>query len=503
MNGDVFSVLKKKLNESLRAVLPIALIVFALCFSISPVDNGFLMSFVIGTVMLIAGMGLFTLGADTAMIPIGETVGSSITRSKKVWVVVTVAFLLGFIVTVSEPDLIVLASRINDFDNYVLILSVALGVALLLVAALIRSFLKIRLKYVLPMFYLIAFVLSAFLPKGFVSVAFDSGGVTTGPMTVPLIMALGAGAAAMRSDKNAENDSFGLIALCSVGPIIAVEILALVFGVEGADAAPISAVIPADSRELAADYIKAFPQYLGNVAVSLLPIAAFYGVFLLITRRQSRENVIKTLVGLVYTYIGLVLFMTGAEVGFIPIGYFIGSRLADASYSLILIPIGMIIGYFIVFAEPAVHVLNRQVYEITSGAIPKRAMGIGLSVGVSISVGLSMLRILTGTPIMYFLIPAYALAFLLMLVSPDIFTSIAFDSGGVASGPMTSTFLLSLSIGAGNAVGAADAFGVVAMVAMTPLITIQIMGVYYRLRTGKTKEKEKPEEKPAETIIEL
>ena len=495
MNGNGVGVLKKELNESLKAVLPIALIVFILCFTVSPVDNGFLMSFFIGTVLLIAGMGLFTLGADTAMIPIGEAVGSSITRSKKVWIVVSVSFLLGFIVTVSEPDLSVLASRIDGFDNYALIFTVALGVALMLVIAILRSFLKIKLKIMLAGFYAAVFILAAFLPESFISAAFDSGGVTTGPMTVPLIMALGSGAAAMRADKNAESDSFGLIALCSVGPMLAVGILALVFGAEGAEAAPVNIVIPENSRMLAVDYLKTFPQFFGSVAMSLLPVAAFYGVFLFISRRQTKESVIRTVVGLVYTYIGLVLFMTGAEVGFIPVGYFIGGQISGKAYRWILIPIGMLIGYFIVSAEPAVHVLNRQVYEITSGAIPEKAMGVCLSVGVSISVGLSMLRTITGTPILYFLLPAYAAALLLMIFSPDIFTSIAFDSGGVASGPMTSTFLLALSIGAGGAVGAADTFGVVAMVAMTPLITIQVMGVYYKHLTAKAKKAER-EKKP-------
>ena len=502
MNGNAFEILKKKLKESLRAVLPVAIVVFLLCFTVSPVDNGFLMSFVLGTALLVVGMGFFTLGADIAMTPIGENVGSAITRSKKVWIVVTVSLLLGFIVTVSEPDLTVLASRIKDFDNFILILSVAAGVAVMLVIAVIRSFLRIRLKLMLLIFYGIVFVLAAFLPESFIAVSFDSGGVTTGPMTVPLIMALGSGAAAIRSDKNAESDSFGLIALCSVGPVIAIEILALIFGAKSADAAQIDLLIPENSRALASGYLKTFPQFFGSVALSLLPIIAFYGVFLLITRRQTKDSIIRTAIGLVYTYVGLVLFLTGAEVGFIPIGYFIGGYLGGLTYRWVLIPIGMIIGYFIVYAEPAVHVLNKQVYEITSGAIPKKAMGICLSVSVSVSVGLSMLRIITGTPILFILIPAYLIAFLLMIVSPDIFTSIAFDSGGVASGPMTSTFLLSLSIGAGNAAGISDVFGVVSMVAMTPLITIQILGVYYRIRIGKVKAaaKKKP---TAETVIEI
>ena len=318
--------------------------------------------------------------------------------------------------------------------------------------------------------------------------AFDSGGVTTGPMTVPFIMALGIGISSIRGDRHAADDSFGLVALCSIGPILAVLLLSLIFHVDGStyEAAALPEI--SNSVELWHLFLVSFPHYMQEIAVSLLPIVLFFAIFQVTVLKITGRTLVRIGVGLVYTYLGLVLFLTGANVGFMPAGSYLGTVLAGLNYRWILVPIGMIIGFFIVKAEPAVYVLNRQVEEITDGAISASAMGASLSAGVAFSVGIAMVRVLTGVSILWFLIPGYAIALSLSLVVPKIFTAIAFDSGGVASGPMTATFLLPLAQGACIAVGGdivKDAFGVVAMVAMTPLITIQILGVIYKLRSRK------------------
>ena len=326
-----------------------------------------------------------------------------------------------------------------------------------------------------------------FVPKGFLAVAFDSGGVTTGPMTVPFIMALGVGISSIRNDKHAGNDSFGLVSLCSIGPILAVLILGMVYSTEG-NYTTTAITEVSDSVELGKLFWYEIPKYLKEIALSLLPIVVFFGVFQIFAPKMNKKSLMKICVGLVYTYIGLVLFLTGANVGFIPAGNYLGSVLASLSFRWIIVPIGMIIGYFIVKAEPAVYVLMHQVEELTSGSISGKSMQISLSVGVAVSVGLSMIRVLTGISILYFLIPGYGIALILTLFVPKIFTAIAFDSGGVASGPMTATFLLPLAQGACLAVGGnivTDAFGVVAMVAMTPLITLQILGVIYRIKDSR------------------
>lgn len=477
------TILSEKLKESLSSVLPVTGIVFLLCFTLSPVSNDLLMGFVLGAMLLILGMGLFTLGTDLAMTPIGSHVGSATTKSRSVWLIVLVSLLVGIFITMSEPDLQVLAEQVPGIPNMTLILAVSVGVGLFLVVAMLRMLFRIKLSYLLIGIYVFVFVLAQFVPQEFLSVAFDSGGVTTGPMTVPFIMAMGVGITAIRSDSNAENDSFGLVALCSVGPIIAVLILGIVYGATAGDYVP--AVIPqiADSRELSNLFISSLPKYIKEVSLALCPILAFFLLFQITKLHLKKGELLKIGVGLIYTYLGLILFLTGVNVGFMPVGNYIGQMIGSMENNWIIIPIGMVIGYFLVAAEPAVHVLNKQVLTITAGAIPKKALSTSLSIGVSISVGLAMLRVITGLPIMYLLIPGYLTAAILTFFSPPLFTAIAFDSGGVASGPMTATFLLPLAIGTCSGIGGnvvVDAFGVVAMVAMTPLITIQVLGIYYK-----------------------
>ena len=480
--------LKEKLKEALQAVLPIIGLVLLLSFTIAPISPSILLCFLIGGILLIAGIVFFTLGAELAMSPMGERVGTAMTQSKKLWVVVALSFLLGFIITISEPDLQVLAQQVPAVPNLTLILAVACGVGVFLVVALLRMLFSIALPPLLVCFYAVIFISRFLFPKNFWSVAFDSGGVTTGPMTVPFIMALGVGISATRSDRHAADDSFGLVALCSIGPILAVMMLGLIYNPDSAAYMP--PVIPeiADSKQLWNLFAVELPTYMKEIALSLLPIVLFFAVFQALILKLSGRNLTRILIGLVYTYIGLVLFLTGVNVGFMPAGNYLGQVLTGQSYRWVIIPIGMLIGYFIVKAEPAVYVLNKQVEEVTDGAISAQAMGMALSAGVSISVGLAMVRVLTGISILWFLIPGYAVAIGISFVVPKLFTAIAFDAGGVASGPMTATFLLPLAQGACVAVGGnivTDAFGVVAMVAMTPLITVQLMGLAAQLKTGR------------------
>lgn len=479
---------KEKLTETLSAVFPILGIVLLLCFTIAPIPPSILMTFLIGAVLLIVGMLFFNVGVELSMTPIGERVGSVMTKSKNLFVIISISFVMGFIITISEPDLQVLAQQVPSIPNLVLILAVALGVAVFLVFALLRMLFGIPLSYLLLFFYVIIFAITPFVPADFLAVAFDSGGVTTGPMTVPFIMAFGIGISAIRSDKHAADDSFGLVSMCSIGPILAVLILGMIFHPEQTEQVSDAIPIIDNTVDLWNLFADGFPTYIEEMAISILPIVFFYGVFQLITRDNNKRTLIKTVVGLVYTYVGLVLFLTGVNIGFMPAGNYLGQTIAGLSYSWIIVPIGMVIGYFIVSAEPAVFVLTKQVEEITSGSISAKAMGTSLSIGVCASVGLAMIRVLTGISILWFLVPGYLIALVLTFFVPKIFTAIAFDSGGVASGPMTATFLLPFAMGACEALGGniiTDAFGIVAMVAMTPLITIQIMGIVFKVKEQK------------------
>lgn len=480
------NLLYDKLKEAISSVLPITLIVLMLCFTITPIPNSMLVSFAFGAAMLIVGMAFFTLGADTAMTPIGNKVGACITKSRKLWIIVFVSFLLGVLITISEPDLQVLANQVPSISNPVIIGAVALGVGIFLVIAMIRILFGISLSWLLMGFYVLIFLLATQVPKDFWAVAFDSGGVTTGPMTVPFIMALGVGVSSIRSDPHAGDDSFGLVALCSIGPILAVLILGLVYPAEGTYT-PVVIPYTETSKDSILLFLEAFPDYIHEVAVALAPIAVFFFLFQLFVIRLAKRALARICAGLVYTYVGLVLFLTGVNVGFMPVGNYIGKMIGETSWHWILVPLAMLIGYFIVQAEPAVHVLNKQVEQITAGSIPGRAMQLSLSAGVAVSLALAMIRVITGISVMWFLIPGYTIALALTFVVPKIFTAIAFDSGGVASGPMTATFLLPFAMGACEAIGGldrivTDAFGVVAMVAMTPLITIQVLGVVYQVK---------------------
>ena len=478
--------LMEKIKESLSSVLPITAIVLALSITIVPLTPGVLVLFLFGSFLLIVGVGMFTLGVDMSMTPMGNAIGVTMSRARRRILPLAVAFLLGMLITVAEPDLTVLAQQVPAIPNLVLILTVAAGVGLFLVVALLRVTLKIPLSYLLVSFYLGAFVLAVlFTPNDFIPVSFDSGGVTTGPITVPFIMALGVGLASVRNDKNATNDSFGLVALCSIGPILSVLILGICYAPDSASYTPPVLAEVATTRDAAREFAAAFPHYAGEVAGAILPICGVFLLFQLFTRRFKRTQLLRIASGLVYTYVGLVLFLTGVNVGFMGAGELIGATIASGDLPFLLIPVGMVMGYFIVAAEPAVHVLVRQVEEVSMGSISQSAMRQGMSIGVAISIGIAMLRVLTGISILWFLIPGYAVSLALTFFVPQLFTGVAFDAGGVASGPMTATFLLPFAMGACQAWGGnlmTDAFGLVALVAMTPLVAIQLLGLAGRVK---------------------
>lgn len=480
--------LKEKTLESLSSVLPVAGIVLALSIFLVSLDIGNMMIFLVSTVMLVIGMGMFQLGAEMAMSPLGEGIGGELSKSKKIGIIIFISFVMGVLITIAEPDLQVLSNQVPSIPNNTLIWTVAVGVGIFLALAVLRIILKIDLSILLMVLYVILLILSFFVPKDFLAVAFDSGGVTTGPMTVPFIMAMGIGLSSMRGDKDASSDSFGLVAMSSIGPILAVMLLGCFYAPKEATELTAEIASVATMRDVMRTFVVEIPHYAKEVFVSLLPIIAVYIIFQLASRKFQKRQQFRVVVGFVYTYIGLVLFLCGVNVGFAPIGTMLGREIVAANRKWLMIPIGMIIGYFIVKAEPAIQILNHQVQTVTKGTISGKSMNHCLSIGVAISIGLAVLRILTGLPIQYIIIPGYIIALVMSRFVPKIFVGIAFDSGGVASGPMTSTFLLPFCIGACEAVGGnlmTDAFGVVALVALTPLIAIQIMGLSYRFKMNK------------------
>ena len=474
--------LKDKISEALSSVLPVWEVILLLSMSVTPLSLETCLLFLAGTVLLVVGMGLFTLGADMAMMPMGEALGRKLGASRKTVLVAGAFLVMGVLVTVAEPDLTVLASQVPGIPNMVLIWTVALGVGLFMVISFLRTLFKVPLRAVLLVSYIVVFGLSFFIPRNMLAVAFDSGGVTTGPITVPFIMALGLGLSAVRGDKE-DSDSFGTVSLASVGPILAVLVLGLVYRDTDAQYEVSAVAAVSDGRDVAAAFLHALPHYGKEVLIALTPMVALFLIFQLVTRSFKAKRLAQIGVGLIYTFVGLVVFLTGVNVGFLPAGRELGTLLGGSSYSWTLILLGALLGWFIVNAEPAVHVLCAQVETVTSGAVNKQVIGRALSIGMAVSLALAMARILWSIPLYAIIIPGYALAFGLSFVVPPMFTGIAFDSGGVASGPMTATFLLPFAMGACEAMGGnvmLDAFGVVALVAMTPLIIIQLMGLSYQ-----------------------
>lgn len=500
--------LKESIRESLSAVLPITGIVLALSIFLVPLDIGTVVMFFVGALMLIVGMGMFQLGSEMAMSPLGEGMGVEAAKSRRVAVLLPLSFVMGALITLAEPDLQVLSNQVPSIPNMTIILTVAVGVGIFLATAVMRILFHIDLSLLLIGLYVFVLAVSCFVPGEFLAVAFDSGGVTTGPITVPFIMAMGVGLSSVRGDRDASSDSFGLVALSSIGPVLAVMLLGLFYSPNSAVYGSTGIAQVETMRDVAGEFFWELPAYAKEVLLSLLPILAMCVIFQLAAHRYQYRQRLRMGVGFGYTYLGLVLFLCGANVGFTPVGAQLGEHLASSGLRWILVPIGMLIGYFIVKAEPAIQILNHQVQSVTNGTVSAKAMNRCLSIGVSVSAGLAMLRVLTGLSIRWIVIPGYLLALVMSRFVPKIFVGIAFDSGGVASGPMTSTFLLPLCIGACTQLGGnimTEAFGAIALVALTPLIAVQGMGLQYQFKLTKLKKTAAGSALPADSddIIEI
>ena len=479
----MFKILLSKLKEALISVLPVTVIILILAATpIVNISGREIGIFCASAVLLILGIGLFNMGADLAMTPMGEHIGAGLTKSKKLTVLLVVCFIMGVLITIAEPDLSVLAEQVSTVMNStLLIVMVGVGVGLFLLLAVCKIVFKKNLSMLLMFAYLALFMVCAVLLelKGedgsmFFPLAFDSGGVTTGPITVPFLMALGLGISTTVGGKNSNENSFGLIALCSVGPMIAVLLLSATSKGELTYTLPDYSM----SAVTGANFGPEVLRILLDVLKALGLIVVFFFILQFSVLKLPKRKISQIIIGIVYTFLGLVLFLGAATVGFMPIGFEIGSQVASYN-SGIMIALGFVFGAVVVLAEPAVHVLNKQVEDVTDGAVKKREMMIALALGVGLSIGLSMIRIIFGFSLLWYLVPGYIISLGLSFFVPGLYTAIAFDSGGVASGPLTSSFILPMAIGTcsaldGNVLG--SAFGVVSMVAMVPLITIQVLG---------------------------
>ncbi len=474
-----------KLKESAISVVPVMVIVVLLHLTVAPLPGGELGQFMVGGFLLILGLGIFLIGADLGMVPFGQRVGATLTHRRNLPLILIASMIIGFAITIAEPDVQVLASQVAGIvaglDKGPLLVMIAFGVGFFLVIAMLRVVMQLSLPKLLMFFYALVFLVCAFVDTSYVCVAFDSGGATTGPITVPFIMARGIGVASAVKKSGASDNSFGFVGLASIGPIAAVALMGLAnplrMGGEQAGGGNAVAV------SFWGAFLRPLPHIMGEITMALLPLLAIFFIFQLAMLKLPAGQVRRMLSGLFYTWVGLVVFMTGVTGGFTPVGRSLGMELGAISGGWALPVIGFVLGAVVVCAEPAVWVLTEQVEEVSGGTIPRMIMLAALSVSIAIAVALGMFRVVTGASIWYMIIPGYLIALIMTRFSPPMFTAIAFDSGGVASGPMSTTFILALTLGAAVARGgnpATDAFGMVAMIAMAPLITIQVLGLAFK-----------------------
>ncbi len=473
--------MKNKLTESLidalKSVMPIVFIIIGISFLID-IPNKTIMSFSISSILLILGIAIFTTGANMSMIKMGEKIGDLLVRKRRKWLILVVSVIVGIVITISEPDLIVLADELTSIPNLLLIGLVALGVGIFLLIGVYRIVGNLSFRTIITLGLLLILVLLYFTPQEFISVAFDSGGVTTGAMGVPLIVAFGYGISKLRSGRDARSYSFGLCGICSLGPIIIVLILGFIFRVDNY----FETTGFINNYGIFENIVNCFIKSIKEIGLALLPILVVFYISQLFDRRMNKYEHFRMIFGIILSLFGLTLFLTGVSSGFLEIGYRIGNTFANSSFKYFLIPLGMVIGYIIIRLEPAVKILIKRISDLTEGSISEELISLCLSIGVAVAVGLSLIRIYFGIPIIYILVPGYFIAAALMYFTPNMFTSIAFDSGASASGAMTTSFLLPLCIGVCVSLDSnimVNAFGIGAMVSLTPIITVQVLGILY------------------------
>lgn len=490
----LLNALVEKMKEALFSVLPITLIVILLNFTFTPLEPIMLGRFILGGLFIVIGLAVLLVGVDIGITPIGSLMGSTIVKSRKIWVIGIAGLILGFFVSVAEPDLHILASQVEFVTSGIIsksaiLIVVSLGIAIMLAFGLIRIVYNIPLYKILITIYLIILGLSFFTSAEFLAISFDASGATTGALTVPFILALAIGVSSLKKDSKAsEKDSFGLVAIASTGAILSVMIMSILMKTDKITASLESEVI-ADTGFFT-PFKKVAPTLAKEVFIALVPIVLIFFVFQIFSFKMTKRAMHKIIKGIIYTFLGLVIFLIGVNAGFMDVGTVVGYKLASLENKAIIVIVAFVLGLVTIMAEPAVYVLNRQIEDVTSGFVKRRTVLLFLCIGVGVAVSLSVVRILVpGIQLWHYLLPGYLIACLMTLFTPKLFVGIAFDSGGVASGPMTATFILAFTQGAADAIEGADVlidgFGVIALVALTPLIALQILGLLYKWNSKK------------------
>lgn len=483
-----------KCKESTISIVPFFAIIMILYLVFLPFNIFAFLAILIATIVMILGMSAFNIGVDMSTMKMGGYVGSHLSKSRKLSFMAILSFILGFIVTIAEPDLMVLAEQVPGLSSkWVILITVSAGTGIFLLLSTIRTIFRLNMKVILITSYVIILILSMFAGDSFLPLAFDTFGVTTGTISVPFIMAFGLGICAVRTGKNNQEDGFGLIALASIGPVIAVLILGIFVKTQGVVTSDTVEMVNS-ARQMGQSFGLTIVSYLRDVFIVILPILGIFLIYNFMYLKLPKSSLLRIFVGTIYCYFGLVIFLTGVSCGYLPTANILGYTIVNQGYKWLLIPISLVIGFFLIFAEPAVHVLNKQVEDITGGVIKRRTMLIGISIGVSIAMLIVVLRAIFEINFLYIMLPIVIVLIVLTLHCPSLFTSIAFDSGGAAAGSLSASFILPFVVGVCKALSIDSmlyAFGTIAIISMLPTIVIEIMGIRYQYIVNKSKPKRK------------
>lgn len=480
------NLLAEKTKDVARTLMPVVILVLLLCFTLVDVESNVFTRFLVGSVMLLIGLSIFLWGVDLAMNPIGEHMSREIATSRTFLKLAILSFLLGFLITVAEPDMLVLGSQIEAASGgvmsaSVIVYMVSIGVGVLISLGVFRLLGDMPLNRFMMITYGVIFILAIFVSEEFLAIAFDSSGATTGALTTPFILAISLGLSIIKGGRHSEENAFGLVGIMSAGPILAVMLLSVLTGQKNIQSSEVEFIV---SEGVLGPIMDVLPTIFVESIIALLPITILFFIFNFTKFKLSKDELSRIIKGLLLTLVGLVLFLTAAASGFMDMGRVIGMELAGMNKWL-LIGIGFLMGLIVVLVEPAVHVLGQQIEEVTGGHIPLNLIRITLSIGVGLAIALSMVRIVVPeVKLWYFIIPGFAMAIVLSFVSEPVFVGIAYDAGGVASGPMTATFVLAFAQGAASVIESADVmidgFGVIAMVAMAPVFSLMVLGTLFR-----------------------
>jgi len=482
-------VIKEKVMESVLAVLPICVIILVMHFTIAPLAPHVLLMMFIGMAMLFVGMILFSVGVELSLLPIGEHVGSALIASRKLPLIIIVLFIFGFVVTAAEPDLFVLAKQVGSIPDMTLIIGIGVGVGLFLILAVLRILFRWKLGHVLAIAYPLAFCVAIF-SADYLAIAIDAAAVTTGPVTVPFLLAIGGGFAAVTGGRNSEEDNFGISSICSVGPIMTVLILGMFFNSKDTTFLGNEEILHEGANGVWSVFANGLAHSFSEIIMVIVPIITIFLIFQVVKLKLSRSELRKIFVGLGYLVIGLTVFIAGVNNGFMPAATAFGEIIGALDYNWIVVPLAFVIGAAVLLAEPTAYVLVKRVVDITNGAISRSMMLFGMAIGVGIAMSLAMVRILTGISIWWLLIPGYCLSLTLTFLVPNIFVGIGFDAGEVATGAMSAAFVLPFAIGVGKMTGmniATGAFGIVGLSTMLPPIVVQLIGLIYSIKMKRAR----------------